>query len=83
MKNVGNKLRRIFFTSFRMHLSARLLSIFMSRCRITISVHGLFLSPKQYKTSTAIKLGYDLNRLANAKLGIAIKEGNDGGKKGR
>ena len=31
--------------------------------------------------STAIKLGYDLSRLANAKLGIAIKEDNDRGKK--
>ncbi|XP_078310283.1 uncharacterized protein LOC111116385 isoform X1 [Crassostrea virginica] len=101
MKNVGNKLRRKNFTSFRMRLSARLLSILRADAQLPSASMDYFLSPKQFdrvvscavkackedenedlkNPSTAIKLGYDLSRLANAKLGIAIKEGNDGGKK--
>lgn len=97
LKNVGNKLRRKNFTSFRMRLSARLLAILREDAQMpSLSMH-YFLSPKEFdrvvtcavkaceedenedlkNPSTAIKLGYDLSRLANAKLGIGIKEGND------
>ncbi|XP_065926796.1 uncharacterized protein [Magallana gigas] len=97
MKNAGNKLRRKNFTSFRMRLSAKLLSLLREDSQIPSASMHYFIAPKQFdrvvscavkaceedenadlkNPSTAIKLGYDLSRLANAKLGIGIKEGND------
>nr|XP_034315262.1 uncharacterized protein LOC117685101 isoform X2 [Crassostrea gigas] len=97
MKNAGNKLRRKNFTSFRMRLAAKLLSLLREDSQIPTASMHYFIAPKQFdrvvscavkaceededadlkNPSTAIKLGYDLSRLANAKLGIGIKEGND------
>lgn len=48
LKNVGNKLRRKNFTSFRMRLSARLLAILREDAQMpSISMH-YFLSPKEF-----------------------------------
>ncbi|XP_062610759.1 uncharacterized protein LOC134272385 isoform X2 [Saccostrea cucullata] len=97
MKNAGNKLRRKNFTSFRMRLAAKLLSLLREDSQIPSASMHYFIAPEQFdrvvscavkaceedenadlkNPSTAIKLGYDLSRLANAKLGIGIKEGND------
>lgn len=48
LKNVGNKLRRKNFTSFRMRLSARLLAILRENAQMpSLSMH-YFLSPKEF-----------------------------------
>ena len=93
MKNIGNKLRRNSFTSFRMRLAARLLLLLREDSGLSTTSVTDYIKPEQFdrvvscaikccdedehhemKTpSTAIKLGYDLARLAYIKQSFGIK----------
>ena len=97
-KNMGNELKRKYYTSNRMRDNARLLINLREETGLNDGEMSDFLTPEHFdnmvvaalKTaspafddledlkapSTAIKLGYDLKRLAGAKLGLAIKQGN-------
>lgn len=100
MKNIGNKSRRKNFTSFRMRLAARHLSLLRECSGKKDEPLTEFLKPAHFdqsvecaykacqvtaeeelkNPSTAIKLGYDLSRLASAKLGFCIKINDEKGK---
>ncbi|XP_069105224.1 uncharacterized protein [Argopecten irradians] len=96
-RNLGNKIKRKYYTSSRMRGSARLLHHLqdLSAEKLTLSD---YLKPKYFdlvcegallcahmenddeedlkSPSAALKIGFDIGRMANIKLGLALRSSN-------